>query len=311
MSSTLTDFFKYLDPGTGPLTTFFNGIQQGVSTIVSTAQGIASGLVSLAAGIWDSIIKFGQSIANGIYGALQWIYNGAKYVIDNIISILQHVFDFFVGLINQFWDFLNGFFSSLAGSVNDYFSGIVGTWRNKVKQMIIVDLAITGGYPALQKLPERFMTIFEEKDSKKDVFKSIIGSFAAPFIGAISGAVFGELIDVLLPSGTANVQLIPTHKVPAMTVARMPVVNVMQPVFPVPPSPVITTNNVNQATTTTLSGALTFNVTRPVLRIRVGHLGGDISLTVVSLNLVHNTLGGALNAQVHAGLGEIYATLAG
>jgi phage-related protein len=315
MSLSLPSLISTIQSVVGGFTNFVNSVGSSINSTVNTlgglGQGILNGLMAFGALIWDSVIKAFQSLANGIYGALQWLYNGAKYIIDSLVYVLQNAWNWLVGVFNQLWNYLNTFFTSLANSVNSFLSSHVNNFRSKLKQMIVADMAIAGGFPALRNLPEKLTSLLSNTDdtekSLKSYFMMIVGGVAAPFIGAFTGAIFGELIDALLPTTTAKVTIIPTHQVPAIVMSNLNITAPLLQPLPSPPTPYPQGNSVDAI----LGGSLGYGIVRTVLNVRGIYLDAGLRPSVKGQGFVEEPLSGDLEAQVVIGSGFIYAQLGG
>jgi hypothetical protein len=306
----LSGFSQTLESLAGNFASFFNGLASPLSTIANIPQAIAGGLVTLAGAIWDALIKAFQALANGIYSGLQWLYNGAVYVIDCLITVMHDLYNFFVGLFNDIWSAVNSIFSTIGNAANTFFSAQVTAFRSKIKAIIVADLAIGAGYPAIRDLPQELSKAVASARSLDDgftgVFKAFGTALAAPFLAAIGGAVFGELIDALIGPTSARVSIMPTIQVPPLTIQQFPTHPVAPPSPPGSPLPYPTTNQVR----TRLNAVLGLNLVRVVTGPKPG-VSGAISVVITGPSIMSKPMGGSLSVSSIVPSGDVHVSLGG
>ena len=236
------------------ITNFFSGISDTVNAIVNTGQGIWAGLSSFGAFIaqgfkWvsesfvDAFQKFGEwiwkglealgktfgewlstaytyianalaVIGNAFYTFGNWIWNGILWLVNNIINALESAWNWLVGVFSAIWQGITDWWSGVVSYINTWFTNIIKTFRAKLKQIIMADIAIT----MIWKSAERAIMM----KSISDLAYGLGGIFIAPVVGAIAGEIIVNLIPEV---GTEPMEFIPqmpifTWTPPTLSVPR-------------------------------------------------------------------------------------------
>lgn len=210
----LKDAYEFIKTGLDSLGNWLHGglsalgdlIRSGLDTLggwlKSAYDWIAENVFKLGQWLWNGLAGFGAWIESGLsyiginlHNFGNWIWNGLKWVGGVIWSGIKGIVDFFSNVFNTVLDGIKDWWSNTVDYLNNWWTGVVRAFREKIKQMIIVNTTIIGSYKSF----ERFI--------ETGKFSSLLGIVASPIIGYL----MANLADVVIPtpSGSSVFELIP------------------------------------------------------------------------------------------------------
>lgn len=206
------------------LTAVGNYLFQGLSYIGDQLAGIMS---PMAEGILGFASTFGNYFWSSLYALGNWIWT-AQTVLGQALAFLWNAL---AGAIEAIWSFevgtLTTWFNDIATSANGFIGSLVTTWRGKMKQTIVADMALYFGWKGAESALGSLATLGGSGEGFMATAKSAVTKLGImifePFAAVIGGAILGELLDSLIPSTDITVQLVPTFSLTSseMSLPRM------------------------------------------------------------------------------------------
>jgi len=250
------------------ITNFFSGIQDAVSQITNTGQGLFSGLASAGSFIWKAITDFGNWLYGGIiyftdrfkegmewvakhiggaftsafyylasgvswlgnqiYSFGTWIYNSLIWLGLQVKNAIEGVINWLIARLKDIWDTVGSWYSSIVDYVNSWLSNLMVSFRRKLKQTIVADLTIYGIWKSMERMTQA--------ESGKEIPLAFGKALAMP----IFGVLVAEVVDKIVPMpSTQYIEFIP--KIPWTEFKYSPISISVPAEKPTPTTPAIPT----------------------------------------------------------------------
>jgi len=181
-------------------------IRSGLDTLggwlKSAYDWIAENVFNLGQWLWNGLAGFGAWIEAGlsyigssIYNFGNWVWNGLQWIGNVIWNGIKGIVDFFSNVFNTVLDSIKTWWDGTVDYLNNWWTSVVTSFRNKIKQVIVTNLSITGMYKSFEKFIET------------GKFSSLFGIVASPIVAYLTA----EISDIIIPTPTegATFELIP------------------------------------------------------------------------------------------------------
>ncbi len=243
MSENIEYVFSWINNFINNIQGFITNLSKLFTGLGDIGKGIIGGLAILSGALYGGI----QAVANAINNLTNmgdYIYEGIKWFTDKVVNFLINIPSTIIYAGRLFWKTtviavsmvhntladwwnaladtielsigsINSFIESFRNSVNAWFTSLAEKMRSKIKETLMIDLAV----------------YFTWKWGEKSIEKQrLFGIISIPIVFGASmftGYVIGEVIDRILPTPSTNpFEIVPPIRIPQLNIKRMEKINI-------------------------------------------------------------------------------------
>jgi len=244
----IRDFIEGISPTLGYITNIGQGIYLGFTSAFSqlwnaimyfsdyikkAIEGFAKSFYDaykvVSEWIWSGLNWIGQGLAwigSTLYGFGNWLYNGIVWIFNQIVTLFENLYNAIQNFFSYITSSIQEYWKNFTDVINNWWTGIFIVLRNKLKQLIQVNLTTIFAWRGAERL-------LTAKDGRDAIF-GLLSMIGSPIVGY----TVSEIIDAIVPRPSTSVfPIMPTP--PVWTVKPQTITIQRVPEKPVPEIPAI------------------------------------------------------------------------